>query len=284
MTGGGIVSLVGVAVALCVVIAAVVLLAHRPTRATSPPAGRVPDPTPSCRHRRRSLWRPASSGGDRAPATSRAFPGRQRRAKTRWLLRSICGFDYEIDWVGLPQRPAALRYTHSAGLTVYFRHSRFVGYSYGPPWGTSPRRSCGTGSCSPPSTAWALTSRSPALGDCTGLRSSRTIISRVTAQPEARATAGVASQDGLRAALRHHRHPPAVGLARHANHRVDQRRRDPNTPCRTRPASHRVTLALRLSVGRGHVLTRFRDLSRPAGAGLRKRAPGRQPVTACDRL
>lgn len=45
------------------------------------------------------------------------------------LVRSICGFDYEIDWMGLP---AQGQYAHSSGLVVYFRNSRFAGYSYGP--------------------------------------------------------------------------------------------------------------------------------------------------------
>jgi hypothetical protein len=53
------------------------------------------------------------------------------------LLRSICGFDYEVDWVGLAESDAGLYGTNSVGLTVYFKRRRFVGYSYGPPWGDS---------------------------------------------------------------------------------------------------------------------------------------------------
>ena len=53
------------------------------------------------------------------------------------LLRSICGFDDEADWVGLAEKDAGLSGTNSAGLTVYFKHGRFVGFSYGPPWGDS---------------------------------------------------------------------------------------------------------------------------------------------------
>jgi hypothetical protein len=53
------------------------------------------------------------------------------------LLRSICRFDNEVDWVGLAERDAGLYGTNSVGLTVYFKHRRFVGYSYGPPWGES---------------------------------------------------------------------------------------------------------------------------------------------------
>jgi hypothetical protein len=42
-----------------------------------------------------------------------------------------------LDWVGLAERNAGLYGTNSVGLTVYFKHGRFVGYSYGPPWGDS---------------------------------------------------------------------------------------------------------------------------------------------------
>jgi len=48
------------------------------------------------------------------------------------LVRGICGFDHEIDWTGLAERSNG---SNSAGLTAYFKHSRFVGYSYGPPYG-----------------------------------------------------------------------------------------------------------------------------------------------------
>ena len=47
-------------------------------------------------------------------------------------MRSICGFDHEIDWTGLAARSNG---ANSDGLTVYFKRSRFVGYSYGPPYG-----------------------------------------------------------------------------------------------------------------------------------------------------
>lgn len=47
---------------------------------------------------------------------------------------SICGFDHEIDWAGLAARSSGF---HSVGLTVYFKRSRLVGYSYGPPYGGS---------------------------------------------------------------------------------------------------------------------------------------------------
>ena len=40
---------------------------------------------------------------------------------------------HQAFWIGLPERPT--RFTHSIGLTLYFRHSRFVGYTYGSPGG-----------------------------------------------------------------------------------------------------------------------------------------------------
>ena len=42
-----------------------------------------------------------------------------------------CGFD-QIFWVSLPAKSTG---SNSVGLTAYFKHSRFVGYSYGPPYG-----------------------------------------------------------------------------------------------------------------------------------------------------
>ncbi len=47
-------------------------------------------------------------------------------------VRSGCGFDHEIFWAGLAARSNG---SNSDGLTVYFKRSRFVGYSYGPPYG-----------------------------------------------------------------------------------------------------------------------------------------------------
>jgi hypothetical protein len=47
------------------------------------------------------------------------------------LFRAGCGFG-EIIWAGLAARSSG---SNSDGLTVYFRRSRFVGYSYGPPYG-----------------------------------------------------------------------------------------------------------------------------------------------------
>ena len=46
-------------------------------------------------------------------------------------IRFGCGFD-EIFWVGLAAKSNG---ANSDGLTVYLKHSRFVGYSYGPPYG-----------------------------------------------------------------------------------------------------------------------------------------------------
>ena len=43
-----------------------------------------------------------------------------------------CGLDHEIIWAGLAAPPSN---GNSVGLTTYFKHSQFVGYSYGPPYG-----------------------------------------------------------------------------------------------------------------------------------------------------
>jgi hypothetical protein len=115
-----------------VVIAAVALLGHGRTAPTSPAT------TPVDRYRltgkgigtitfgqgpktvaaglERLLGRPATAG-----ATSRIG-----------YVRGICGFDHEIFWTGLAARPSG---GNSDGLTLYFKRSRFVGYSYGPPYG-----------------------------------------------------------------------------------------------------------------------------------------------------
>lgn len=64
----------------------------------------------------RLLGRPAS-----------ASPGGPRDG----LFRGICGF-HEIDWTGLAARSNG---SNSVGVIAYFKRSRFVGYSYGPPYG-----------------------------------------------------------------------------------------------------------------------------------------------------
>lgn len=47
-----------------------------------------------------------------------------------------CGF-YQVYWTGLALAPTTVE--HSAGLTLWFKQSRFAGYSYGPAtYGTSP--------------------------------------------------------------------------------------------------------------------------------------------------
>jgi hypothetical protein len=131
-----VVAALGVAVALGIAVAAVALLGHRRTVTGSPATGlahRYPldgDGIGTIRF---------GDSPDRVVAGLKPLLGLPEGARTaqrpNGLVRSICGFDYEIDWVGLPQRATASRYTHSAGLTIYFRHSRFAGYSYGPPWG-----------------------------------------------------------------------------------------------------------------------------------------------------
>ena len=59
-------------------------------------------------------------------------PARASAASRIGYVPSICGFDHQIEWTSLAARPNG---SHSDGLTVYFKHSRFVGYSYGPPYG-----------------------------------------------------------------------------------------------------------------------------------------------------
>jgi hypothetical protein len=58
---------------------------------------------------------------------SSATPGGPRTG----LFRGACGFS-EIDWAGLAARSNG---SNSLGLIAYFKHRRFVGYSYGPPYG-----------------------------------------------------------------------------------------------------------------------------------------------------
>jgi hypothetical protein len=60
-------------------------------------------------------------------------PSSASAASTIGYFRSIgCGLDHEIIWAGLAVRAGG---SNSAGLTLYFKHSRFVGYAYGPPYG-----------------------------------------------------------------------------------------------------------------------------------------------------
>jgi hypothetical protein len=63
---------------------------------------------------------------------SSASPGRPNNGLFHWG----CGFD-EMIWAGLAARSDG---ANSDGLTMYFKHSRLVGYSYGPPYG-GPRAS-----------------------------------------------------------------------------------------------------------------------------------------------
>ena len=135
-TPGVVVTACAVAVALAVIVGAVALVRGRPTAGSaSAPAGAAAYPL-----------RGDGIGGTRfgdspadVVAALRPLLGSPEGAGTGQrpggLLRGICAFDYEIDWVGLAEPRAAVRYTHSVGLTLYFRRSRFVGYAYGPPWG-----------------------------------------------------------------------------------------------------------------------------------------------------
>jgi hypothetical protein len=134
--GGSVVVVAGVALALCTALAAIVLFGHRHP-VTNSPAARLTERYPL-------------TGDGIGNVRFGARPNRLVSELTRLLglpegastgqrpdglLRGICGFDHEVDWVGLAQRATASPYTHSAGLTVYFRRGRFAGYAYGPPWG-----------------------------------------------------------------------------------------------------------------------------------------------------
>lgn len=58
-------------------------------------------------------------------------PASADSASSIGYFRWGCGFD-EIIWAGLAATP---NHGNSVGLTTYFQHSQFVGYSYGPPYG-----------------------------------------------------------------------------------------------------------------------------------------------------
>lgn len=134
-SAGGVAVALGAVLALGIATAAIVLLPHRRTVTNSPATGRAQrypldgDGIGTIRFEARP---------DTVVAGLARLLGRPEGARTgervQGLRRSICGFDHEVDWVSLAQRPTAPPYTHSAGLTVYFRHSRFAGYTYAP-WG-----------------------------------------------------------------------------------------------------------------------------------------------------
>ena len=123
-----------IAVAVSVVV--VVVVAGAAIVLLSRAMNRVPSVTPSSPPRSRQLL-----GGDgigdikfgQSPAAviaglERLF-GRPATAHGHTVLvRSICGFDHEIDWDGLDIKPDGRRF--DALLHVYFKHSRFAGYSY----------------------------------------------------------------------------------------------------------------------------------------------------------
>jgi hypothetical protein len=57
-------------------------------------------------------------------------PASASTASAAGYVRSICGFDHEIDWVGLHVRPSGRQRLFRAALIVYFKRSHFVGYAY----------------------------------------------------------------------------------------------------------------------------------------------------------
>lgn len=121
---------VGVSVIIVLIVAgaAIVLL----SRATN----RVPSATPPNAPRSRRLLGGDGVGNIKFGQSSAAVIaglerlfGRPASAHDHTVLvRSICGFDHEIDWDGLDIKPDGRRF--DALLHVYFNHSRFAGYSY----------------------------------------------------------------------------------------------------------------------------------------------------------
>jgi hypothetical protein len=124
---------VALGVVIAVAVLAIALLAHKRTAATSPAGIPAVD-----RYRLTGHGIGDIAFGDRPAAVAAGLErllGRPATASATsriGYVRSICGFDHEIDWSGLAARPNG---SNSDGLTVYFKHSRFVGYSYGPPYG-----------------------------------------------------------------------------------------------------------------------------------------------------
>jgi hypothetical protein len=79
-----------------------------------------------------------------------------------------CGFD-EIFWAGLAETPNGSK---SAGLTVYFKRMRFVGYAYGPPYGGPNAPAVRDGLMLSTAAGSGSTSRSVVSGGCPGEHSS----------------------------------------------------------------------------------------------------------------
>jgi hypothetical protein len=103
-------------------------------------------------------------------------PSSASAASSIGYFRSVgCGLDHEIIWAGLAVKSDD---GNSAGLTLYFKRSRFVGYSYGPPYG---------GPQAPQARRGPMLSTSTGLGLGDALARARRLYGRalvVTTQPE----------------------------------------------------------------------------------------------------
>ena len=128
----------GLGVALAVAVLALVLLSRAPSRPMPAPASAgsaarevlQADGIANVR-----FGRPATAaitGIERALRLGR--PATATTASSTGYQHFGCGF-HQAFWIGLPEQPT--RFVHSIGLTLYFRHSRFVGYVYGSPGGGS---------------------------------------------------------------------------------------------------------------------------------------------------
>lgn len=130
----------GVAVALGFAILLVVLLGHRGTT-RSPAASKPGTPTS---HQAAPL-RVLNSGGIGSlrfgqtaasvdAGLARLFGRTNGDAVYIRGPRANCGFDHYSEWFGLDAKPPGFRGGHRyfrAQLTIYFKHSQFVGYAYG---------------------------------------------------------------------------------------------------------------------------------------------------------
>ena len=89
-------------------------------------------------------------------------------------MRGICSSE-EVIWSGLTSR---LHGSPSVGLTAYFKHDRFVGYSYGPPYANRGTRAAHRGPI-------RVTARGLTLGDTvTRARQLYDQAFKVTEQPQ----------------------------------------------------------------------------------------------------